>query len=49
MLTNVSTELLEAIIDESRAKIIQASKNMERLQSEDIPNSVLYALQAQIM
>jgi NADP-dependent 3-hydroxy acid dehydrogenase YdfG len=42
----VSTELLETITDESMAKFIQASKNMERLQSEDISNAILYAIQA---
>ena len=28
------------------AKFIQASKNMETLQSEDIANAILYAIQA---
>lgn len=42
----VSTELLETITDESMAKFIQASKNMETLQSEDIANAILYAIQA---
>jgi NADP-dependent 3-hydroxy acid dehydrogenase YdfG len=42
----VSTELLETITDESMAKFAQASKNMERLQSEDISNAILYAVQA---
>ena len=42
----VSTELLETITDESMAKFIQASKNMETLQSEDIANTILYAIQA---
>ena len=42
----VSTELLETITDESMAKFIQASKNMERLQSEDIANAILYAILA---
>jgi NADP-dependent 3-hydroxy acid dehydrogenase YdfG len=41
----VSTELLETITDESMAKFIQASKNMETLQSEDIANAILYAIQ----
>ena len=27
------------------AKFIEASKNMERLQSEDIANAILYAIQ----
>ena len=40
----VSTELLETITDESMAKFIQASKNMETLQSEDIANAILYCL-----
>src|SRR5919198_2303369 len=42
----VSTELLETITDESVAKFIEASKNMERLQSDDIANAILYAIQA---
>ena len=42
----VSTELLETITDESMSKFIEASKNMERLQSEDIANAILYAIQA---
>lgn len=42
----VSTELLETITDESMAKFIQASKSMETLQSEDIANAILYAIQA---
>src|SRR5918911_868297 len=42
----VSTELLETITDESMAKFIESSKNMERLQSEDVANAILYALQA---
>jgi NADP-dependent 3-hydroxy acid dehydrogenase YdfG len=41
----VSTELLETITDESMTKFIQASKNMETLQSEDIANAILYAIQ----
>ena len=42
----VATELLETITDESMSKFIEASKNMERLQSEDIANAILYAIQA---
>jgi NADP-dependent 3-hydroxy acid dehydrogenase YdfG len=42
----VSTELLETITDESMTKFIQASKDMETLQSEDIANAILYAIQA---
>jgi NADP-dependent 3-hydroxy acid dehydrogenase YdfG len=42
----VSTELLETITDDSMAKFIQSSKNMETLQSEDIANAILYAIQA---
>ncbi|MFL6381091.1 MAG: SDR family oxidoreductase [Nitrososphaeraceae archaeon] len=42
----VSTELLETITDESMSKFIEASKSMERLQSEDIANAILYAIQA---
>ena len=42
----VSTELLETITDESMTKFIEASKNMETLQSEDIANAILYAIQA---
>jgi NADP-dependent 3-hydroxy acid dehydrogenase YdfG len=42
----VSTELLETITDESMSKFIEASKNMERLQSEVIANAILYAIQA---
>lgn len=40
----VSTELLESITDESMAGFIQASRNMENLQSEDVANAVLYAI-----
>ena len=42
----VSTELLESITDESMTGFIQATKNMETLQSEDIANAILYAIQA---
>ena len=42
----VSTELLETITDESMSKFVEASKNMERLQSEDVANAILYAIQA---
>jgi len=42
----VSTELLETITDESMAKFIEGSKNMERLQSEDVANAILYVIQA---
>jgi NADP-dependent 3-hydroxy acid dehydrogenase YdfG len=42
----VSTELLETITDESMSKFIESSKNMERLQSEDVANAILYAIQA---
>ena len=42
----VSTELLETITDDSMAGLIQVTKNMEILQSEDIANAVLYAIQA---
>jgi NADP-dependent 3-hydroxy acid dehydrogenase YdfG len=42
----VSTELLETITDESMSKFVEASKSMERLQSEDIANAILYAIQA---
>ena len=42
----VSTELLETITDESMSKFVEASKSMERLQSEDISNAILYAIQA---
>jgi NADP-dependent 3-hydroxy acid dehydrogenase YdfG len=42
----VSTELLETITDESMEGHIQATKNMETLQSEDIANAVLFAIQA---
>jgi NADP-dependent 3-hydroxy acid dehydrogenase YdfG len=42
----VSTELLETITDESMAKFIEASKSTERLQSEDVANAILYAIQA---
>jgi NADP-dependent 3-hydroxy acid dehydrogenase YdfG len=44
----VATELLETITDESMSKFIQASKNMQRLQSEDVANAILYAIQANI-
>ena len=42
----VSTELLETITDESMSKFMEASKSMERLQSEDVANAILYAIQA---
>ena len=42
----VATELLETITDESMSKFIEASKNIERLQSEDIANAILYTIQA---
>jgi NADP-dependent 3-hydroxy acid dehydrogenase YdfG len=41
----VSTELPESITDESMKKFIQAFKNMEILQSEDIANAILYAIE----
>jgi NADP-dependent 3-hydroxy acid dehydrogenase YdfG len=41
----VSTELLESITDESMKGFIQAFKNMEILQSEDIANAILYAIE----
>jgi NADP-dependent 3-hydroxy acid dehydrogenase YdfG len=41
----VSTELLESITDESMKGFIQATKNMETLQAEDIANAVLYAIE----
>ena len=42
----VATELLETITDESMSEFIEGSKNMERLQSEDIASAILYAIQA---
>jgi len=42
----VSSELLESITDESMSGFIQATKNMEILQSDDIANAILYAIQA---
>ena len=42
----VSTELLESITDETMTGFIQATKNMETLQSDDIANAILYAIQA---
>ena len=44
----VSTELLETITDESMSGFVQATKNMEILQAEDIAKAVLYAIQAPI-
>ena len=41
----VSTELPESITDESMKGFIQAFKNMEILQSVDIANAVLYAIE----
>jgi NADP-dependent 3-hydroxy acid dehydrogenase YdfG len=41
----VSTELLQSITDESMKGFIQATKNMETLQSEDVANAVLYAIE----
>src|SRR5215813_9481774 len=41
----VETELLGSITDESLSGFIQATKKMETLQSEDIVNAVLYAIQ----
>ena len=40
----VATELLQSITDESMTGFIQATKNMEILQSEDIAKAVLYAI-----
>jgi NADP-dependent 3-hydroxy acid dehydrogenase YdfG len=42
----VSTELLESITDESMTGFIQATMNMDTLQSEDIATAILYAIQA---
>jgi NADP-dependent 3-hydroxy acid dehydrogenase YdfG len=42
----VATELLDTITDESMTGFIQATKNMEILQSGDIANAVLYAVTA---
>jgi NADP-dependent 3-hydroxy acid dehydrogenase YdfG len=42
----VSTELLETITDESLSRFIEASKKMEALQSQDIADAILYAVQA---
>ena len=42
----VSTELMESITDESMAGFIEATKKMEILQSEDIANAVIYAVQS---
>ena len=42
----VATELLETITDESMSKFIQASKDMEKLQSEDVAKAILYTIQA---
>jgi NADP-dependent 3-hydroxy acid dehydrogenase YdfG len=42
----VATELLDTITDESMVGFIQATKNMEILQSADIANAVLYAINA---
>lgn len=44
----VSTELLGSITDESMKGFIEATKNMEILQSEDIANAILYAIQTPI-
>ena len=42
----VATELLETITDESMSKFIQASKDVEKLQSEDVAKAILYTVQA---
>jgi len=42
----VSTELLESITDETMTGYIQATKDMEILQSEDIANAISYVIQA---
>ena len=42
----VSSELLESITDESMTGFIQATKDMEILQSEDIANAISYVIQA---
>jgi NADP-dependent 3-hydroxy acid dehydrogenase YdfG len=42
----VSTELLETITDDSMSRFIEASKKMEVLQSQDIADAILYAVQA---
>src|ERR671923_240776 len=33
-------------VEEEEEKFIEASKNMERLQSDDVANAILYAIQA---
>lgn len=42
----VSTELLETITDDSMSRFIEASKKLEALQSQDIADAILYAVQA---
>ena len=42
----VSTELLETITDDSMSRFIEASKKMQVLQSQDIADAILYAVQA---
>jgi NADP-dependent 3-hydroxy acid dehydrogenase YdfG len=42
----VSTELLDSITDETMNGYIQATKDMEILQSEDIANAISYVIQA---
>jgi NADP-dependent 3-hydroxy acid dehydrogenase YdfG len=42
----VSTELLDSITDETMNGYIQATKDMETLQSEDIANAISYVIQA---
>ena len=40
------SRIIGRITDDSMAKFIEASQNVERLQSEDVANAVLYATQA---
>ena len=42
----VATELLNTITDKSLEKFVQASKQMDSLQSEDIANSILFAVES---
>lgn len=42
----VATELLNTITDKSLEKFVQASKQMDSLQSEDIANAILFAVES---
>jgi NADP-dependent 3-hydroxy acid dehydrogenase YdfG len=42
----VATELLSTITDKSLEKFVEASKQMDSLQSDDIANAILFAVES---